>query len=392
MPNPNTLTVGTVSNTDVDVDMTLLDIGETESITLTADYSMLTPPGYPVRPSMTGAEPGRSGGARTIASGTTLTLMKPEADALTAAMGGGGGSWSVVTTGAENTSGTWMAFGFFDNKWIIVTHDGVSTSGTIVSTDGSTWTYHAGTIANVIASDELTFGGTSNLFLIVAQDPSTLAFTPWTSPDGVAWTQRSFASWTAGELPQIGGNASGFVALSAGSGHYETSPDGITWTAQNAYDSGGKVFLCNPFWDGSQWVSSVWKTPIVLITSPDGIHWTESGIPNSMSWLSTVAYDGSSRYVIAGTNDDNGAYGSPGSWTGVNLNQGGGAIDAGLSYGGGRFVSGCSNGTVSHSADGGVTWVRDAVPGDISGPFAFAYGQGHMMLACSDVNMLLVMS
>jgi hypothetical protein len=53
-------------------------------VTLTTDYAMLCPPGLPARPAFTGAIP-VGNYPRTIPSGTTLALLKCEADALVAA-------------------------------------------------------------------------------------------------------------------------------------------------------------------------------------------------------------------------------------------------------------------------------------------------------------------
>lgn len=53
----------------------------TARITLTADYAMLIAPGFPARPGFTGAMP-VGNYPHTIATGTTVALLKCEADAL----------------------------------------------------------------------------------------------------------------------------------------------------------------------------------------------------------------------------------------------------------------------------------------------------------------------
>lgn len=53
------------------------------NVTLSQDYAMIDPPGYPFRPAFTGAATPQF--PQTIASGTTLALLKPEADALVTA-------------------------------------------------------------------------------------------------------------------------------------------------------------------------------------------------------------------------------------------------------------------------------------------------------------------
>jgi hypothetical protein len=55
-------------------------------VTLSQDYTMIDPPGYPFRPTFTGAATPQF--PATIASGTTLALLKPEADSLVTAGAG----------------------------------------------------------------------------------------------------------------------------------------------------------------------------------------------------------------------------------------------------------------------------------------------------------------
>lgn len=57
-------------------------------VTLTSDYGLLYPPGWPGRPEFLGRGPGSLDYPHLIASGTTMAFLKPEADAIVDAGGG----------------------------------------------------------------------------------------------------------------------------------------------------------------------------------------------------------------------------------------------------------------------------------------------------------------
>lgn len=77
---------GNAGGTDINVDLTMnTAIKTTRTVTLSANYTTLCPPGAPTRPCFTGAAPANLDFPKTILSGTVLTLLKGEADALVAA-------------------------------------------------------------------------------------------------------------------------------------------------------------------------------------------------------------------------------------------------------------------------------------------------------------------
>lgn len=76
---------GSVGGTAINVDMARIEHGAPVKVHLTSNYAMLSGPGIPTRPSMTGAPVANLDYPRTIVSGTTLTLLKGEADALVTA-------------------------------------------------------------------------------------------------------------------------------------------------------------------------------------------------------------------------------------------------------------------------------------------------------------------
>lgn len=77
---------GTAGGVQINVETTLhANMSQTRKVTLSANYSTLCPPGVPTRPAFTGAAPGTLDFPKTVLSGTVLTLLKGEADALVAA-------------------------------------------------------------------------------------------------------------------------------------------------------------------------------------------------------------------------------------------------------------------------------------------------------------------
>ena len=86
--NPRLVQVGTVGVTPINVDMRFLYPATLVKVQLSAAYNTVGVPGYPARPAFTGVDHGNLHHTKTVASGTTLTLLKPEADALVAAGAG----------------------------------------------------------------------------------------------------------------------------------------------------------------------------------------------------------------------------------------------------------------------------------------------------------------
>ena len=83
--NPRLVQVGTTGSTAVNADVTTLGSAVPVAVTLSADYAMLNPPGFPARPSFTGAATPQY--PHTVPSGTTLELLSCEANALIATGG-----------------------------------------------------------------------------------------------------------------------------------------------------------------------------------------------------------------------------------------------------------------------------------------------------------------
>jgi hypothetical protein len=82
---PRLVTVGICNGSNVNADLSNVGSAVAVSITLTADYTMLQPPGFPFRPSFTGASTPQY--PHTVAAGTSLLLLACETSALVDAGG-----------------------------------------------------------------------------------------------------------------------------------------------------------------------------------------------------------------------------------------------------------------------------------------------------------------
>lgn len=83
--NPKLVQHGTVSGTPINVDISRIEPGTPVKVLLTVNYTVLPTPAVPTRPSFTGAAAASLDYPRVIPSGTTLSLLKGEADALVTA-------------------------------------------------------------------------------------------------------------------------------------------------------------------------------------------------------------------------------------------------------------------------------------------------------------------
>jgi hypothetical protein len=84
--SPRLFLYGVAGGVNINVDHSRIEHGAPVKVTLTANYAInARPPGAPTRPGMTGAAAASLDYPRTILSGTVLSLLKAEADALVAA-------------------------------------------------------------------------------------------------------------------------------------------------------------------------------------------------------------------------------------------------------------------------------------------------------------------
>jgi hypothetical protein len=168
-----------------------------------------------------------------------------------------------------------------------------------------------------------------------------------TSPDGIAWTNRTqagsmrAAAWNGSVIAAVGDSASG-----------STTPDGLTWTPRTlpagsyaavAWGSGKFVAVGSTFSAG------------VCATSPDGITWTARTI-GGVSWESVV-WTGS-QFVAVGSS---GGATSPDGITWTARTMPAGATFYAVGWNGSLLVAVSAVGTGATSTDG-VTWTGMSLP------------------------------
>jgi uncharacterized delta-60 repeat protein len=176
-------------------------------------------------------------------------------------------TWTSRHSGGNNFNG--VAFG---NGTFVAVGD----NGTIfTSPDGIAWTQRFPTLAYSL--NGITYGyasGTGDIFIAVGDHGTIL-----TSPDGISWTPKT--SGKTGDLNGIAYGNGTFVAVgdTLTSGVILTSTDGNTWTPQggslvsrllNGVTYGGGTFVA---------VGQTTVRRILILTSPDGITWTQQAVP-----------------------------------------------------------------------------------------------------------------
>lgn len=156
--------------------------------------------------------------------------------------------------------------GWYNNQFI-----GVGNAGSIgTSPDGYTWTLRPipknKTLKSVI--------WTGNQYVTVGEYG-----TIYTSRDGINWTDRSMTGEYYAQLNSVAWSGSNLVAV--GERTMITSPDGIYWTENksNLFEYN----LASIIWTGKQFVAvgtrndpDIGVYPIIMI-STDGLKWTEKG-------------------------------------------------------------------------------------------------------------------
>ena len=76
------VTVGTTNGGSTPIQADVTSLGGAVAVTLSTDYALLDPPGYPFRASFTGSRAPDLQYPRTVVSGSTISVLKCEADAL----------------------------------------------------------------------------------------------------------------------------------------------------------------------------------------------------------------------------------------------------------------------------------------------------------------------
>ena len=177
----------------------------------------------------------------------------------------------------------------------------------LYSTDGLNWTASPSTIENT-NWEGIAYG--AGTFVTVTPDRGS-AKQVMTSPDGINWTARS----TPGDVGwvDVAFGDGKFVAVARTSGSSDTlkrimySTDGITWTQANNPSGANFQFYSVTFGQGK--FVAVGHTSIStygVITSPDGVNWTnvpESNIPQGQ-WLSVGFGAEDNTFAVMGTGNN----------------------------------------------------------------------------------------
>lgn len=185
----------------------------------------------------------------------------------------------------------------------------------------------------------------------------------------VAWTVRYQATWTYFNSVAWSGNllvAVGFrtaVFPEPTIGFIITSPDGINWTQRT---SGIEQSLSDVVWAGNQFLALAARGRVLL--SPDGIEWTPHKLPDTTALLDAVAWSGT-NFVIVGSGI---TLTSPDgvNWTAQEQEPG----FTRVAWAGSQFVAADNSSSIATSPDGAVWTAREVRAG--SHIHGVAWGNG----------------
>ena len=211
----------------------------------------------------------------------------------------------------------------------------------------------------------------------------------FTSPDGVTWTERETGldgtlmdvTWTGREFVAVGGDVNGNDIL--------TSPDGVSWTPQLVPSTINLLTLYGVAASSNRIIAVGTQSVVqgttpaegVMLSSTDGISWTEVQMPVSAT-LQKIVWAGN-QFVAVGNLDGSTAtpvaLTSPDgvTWTSHAMNTGTLTIPEDIAWNGSRYVV-VGAGAVATSTDG-INWQESGV--GIGGSFAVAWN-GQEFLAC----------
>ena len=165
------------------------------------------------------------------------------------------------------------------------------------SPDAITWTKQA--VANAL--NDVVWA--NNQFVTVGNNGAI-----HTSPDGITWTTQ--VSGTAASLYDVNANATTYLAAGSSSTTVFTSIDGISWLPQTT-GLAAAAWSGDIVWTGDQFlVSGTANLKARMMSSADGINWTENNLITSAYlghldiFAGKVLAGGSAGVIISGTNID----------------------------------------------------------------------------------------
>ena len=249
------------------------------------------------------------------------------------------------STWTRKYSGTTSSFNYVtwcNNRFVATGSGGPSISTSMISLDGVTWTARNLVTNNgIFAISAVAYG--ARRYVGVGEDDDTITpGTIFTSLDGLAWTTvRGNANATS-----VIYSAGMFVAVAEEPNPILTSTDGLTWKTRYPDSAPGYLF-CSVTYGGGRFVAVGYHG--MIYTSVDDSTW-KYRTPGTAATLFSVAY-GNGYYVAVGINGYSGSIlTSPDglTWTEANL----GAIQNTLysvTYGNGRFIAVGSGGAILSS-------------------------------------------
>jgi len=242
----------------------------------------------------------------TSPDGVTWTKVREQTPWLTGGVTYGGGQFvavglkgAVVTSPdgvawTEQTTGIWPKVGLEGIAYGAGQFVAYSGGVVLTSPDGVTWTKYE-PLELLVWFDELAWGGGQFVAAVTSYEggliSGRISYRILTSPQGATWTTRS-VGWSFNDMAYGAGQ---FVAV-GDYGEIRTSPDGVTWTTQTPG-------ACEELWDviyAGQFVA-VGRDGAIL-TSPDGLTWwsRESGTSLFHTVLTGVAH-GNGQFVAVGS-------------------------------------------------------------------------------------------
>jgi hypothetical protein len=289
------------------------------------------------------------------------------------------GPWESTNT----PSNSWNDIIYAEGIYVAVASDNQeNTERVVTSTDGVTWTPRS-----AVGDDDgwrsLAHG--NGMFVAVGTSQDGNADPVMSSPDGINWTARVVPDDYGGYWNGVAYGNGLFVAVGFCSYSPYTyascsisSPDGVTWTSTSTPSSwwyditfGGGKFVA---------VGGSGFSDYPIMYSTDGMNWASTTSPNGIddTWA-TVTY-GDGLYVAAGGNNFEGTstvlITSPDGITWTERPTIG--IDGywqGLTYGDGEFmaVGDCSASNCSMSSPDGINWTAYQILGDDNDWYGITY-------------------
>ena len=297
---------------------------------------------------------------------------------------GDGTIWTESYSSVTDGSASLLAASYGNGSFVALGHETLNrvvAAVALTSTDGTTWTRQSVTNKPVPLRTG-TFGG--GTFLTMGKSEEGDGFFVFTSRDGAKWAESRLWSETDYYRPNL-------VAVTYGKGIFVatgstgswggptacTSPDGIKWTKRvtpdyegqlNGVTYGNGLFVAV----GYRYSFTANGDFVVILTSPDGVTWTEQDV-SAHGVLWSVAYGNGVFVAVGGTSAA--VFTSPDGKTWTERSwplEGMHAPDA-VTFGNGVFLGVGIYDTMAVSVDG-VTWTRPNPQGMPMTLFSAAYG------------------